>query len=455
MILAGKFLPRQQGAVLVIVALSLFVIMGMAGLALDLGHLYLDKDRLQNAVDAAALAGAKTLNDQLHLTTNPGTPAASDVAAAKTAATTAATSVFNSNMSGNTQLSSTSSANLSVQFSNTLFDATTSTRPLYVRVSTGQLSLSTWFIQVLSPGTTSTFFSASAVAGITPVTCPNTAVPLMICAAGPQGNSTTGAWGYTYGQKVILKDSSPIGKTGSQLSGNFQVMDIGGSNSQQAITIALASAGSVSSCVGGTEGTSTGTTAPGSRMQPIADGLNTRFGLYRGFLGSNGQGYSTTYPADANTTCYDYNTSAYSPNYLNGLAGVDWTWTKTQGNTTTKVTDTFCAATKIGGHAGNKRRVIVVPIVDCTGAYGGVTPGSGNTQVSVLAMGCFLLNTPQDQQSANPKTDYCGTGTTGQNQVCGSFIQGCDTGGASSNTGNQAFDLLKIQLYKDPLSHDS
>jgi hypothetical protein len=40
-------------------------IIGMAGLALDLGLAYLTKTRLQNAVDAAALEGAKSLSDGL------------------------------------------------------------------------------------------------------------------------------------------------------------------------------------------------------------------------------------------------------------------------------------------------------------------------------------------------------------------------------------------------------
>ena len=35
----------------------------MAGLALDMGHAFLNKTKLQNSVDAAALAAAKTLDD--------------------------------------------------------------------------------------------------------------------------------------------------------------------------------------------------------------------------------------------------------------------------------------------------------------------------------------------------------------------------------------------------------
>lgn len=54
---------RQQGLVLVIYVGTLVAVLGMAALALDLGRAYLVKTRLQNVVDAAALAAAKTLFD--------------------------------------------------------------------------------------------------------------------------------------------------------------------------------------------------------------------------------------------------------------------------------------------------------------------------------------------------------------------------------------------------------
>ena len=52
----------QKGGVAIIVALSLPVLIGMAGLALDLGKLYVTKTELQNAADACALAAAVELD---------------------------------------------------------------------------------------------------------------------------------------------------------------------------------------------------------------------------------------------------------------------------------------------------------------------------------------------------------------------------------------------------------
>ncbi|HEY5756647.1 MAG TPA: pilus assembly protein TadG-related protein, partial [Steroidobacter sp.] len=53
----------QRGAVAVLVAIAMSALILIAGLALDMGHAFLNKTRLQNSVDAAALAAAKTLDD--------------------------------------------------------------------------------------------------------------------------------------------------------------------------------------------------------------------------------------------------------------------------------------------------------------------------------------------------------------------------------------------------------
>lgn len=53
---------RQKGAVAVLTGLSIVVLVGMAGLVLDLGHLYITKTELQNAADACALSAARELS---------------------------------------------------------------------------------------------------------------------------------------------------------------------------------------------------------------------------------------------------------------------------------------------------------------------------------------------------------------------------------------------------------
>lgn len=52
---------RQKGAVIVLVALLLVFFIGIVALALDVYHLYVVRNELQNAADAGALAGTKVL----------------------------------------------------------------------------------------------------------------------------------------------------------------------------------------------------------------------------------------------------------------------------------------------------------------------------------------------------------------------------------------------------------
>jgi Flp pilus assembly protein TadG len=79
------FKKDQKGAVVVLVAVLLILFLGMAALAIDVYHLFVVRNELQNAADAGALAGAKVLyynntdndpdndppSDELNFTINP------------------------------------------------------------------------------------------------------------------------------------------------------------------------------------------------------------------------------------------------------------------------------------------------------------------------------------------------------------------------------------------------
>jgi Flp pilus assembly protein TadG len=56
-----NFIKQTGGAAAVIIALVLFVLIGMASLAIDIGQLYTVRNQLQNVADAAALAGVGQL----------------------------------------------------------------------------------------------------------------------------------------------------------------------------------------------------------------------------------------------------------------------------------------------------------------------------------------------------------------------------------------------------------
>jgi len=56
-------LKDQAGAVAVTVAILMFVLVGIAALAIDIGYLLVTRNELQNVADAAALAAASKLGD--------------------------------------------------------------------------------------------------------------------------------------------------------------------------------------------------------------------------------------------------------------------------------------------------------------------------------------------------------------------------------------------------------
>lgn len=59
-----KLKTDQSGQSLVLVALSLMVLLGVASIAVDYGYLAWQKRQIQNAADAAALAGAQSLKSE-------------------------------------------------------------------------------------------------------------------------------------------------------------------------------------------------------------------------------------------------------------------------------------------------------------------------------------------------------------------------------------------------------
>ncbi len=54
---------NESGSVVILLALSFVVLMGAAGLVIDMGFIYSEKIKLANALDSAALAGAQELPD--------------------------------------------------------------------------------------------------------------------------------------------------------------------------------------------------------------------------------------------------------------------------------------------------------------------------------------------------------------------------------------------------------
>jgi hypothetical protein len=406
---------KQQGAVLILVVAALVAMLALAGLALDGGHAMLNKTRLQNTVDAAALSGAK----ELDLT--------DDTVQARAAAISAFAA--NAAADGNHELQAQFAAgaiNITVQFSATLDPFVPGSVPAeYVRVRAQDFRMPAWFASIV--GVTEKQVGASAVAGPSPTI--NTAcniAPMMVC-----GDPAAGApfWGYEAGEPDVLKMSV----SGSDVGvGNFQLIRLGDNTGAADLRVALA--GGYDGCASAGEMIDT---EPGNTVGPVVQGINTRFGLYSGPL----QGMETTYPPDVITKQPSPEIS-YNPDTDELYAGTDPTAVIAEAadidynyddyNVSLR-TKSFDKAPPVGQYL---RREIAIPIGDCS------TTVNGQGEVPLLGFGCYFL-----LQEAKQKGN--------DSYVFGQFIRDCNAGGMPGPAPGDGPGLYIIQLYKDPDSPEA
>ena len=361
---------QQRGIVAVLVAIGLLALLAMAGLAIDTGHLVLNKSRLQSTVDAAALAAAKVL----------------DQTGSQTQATAAADSLFDINSA---ELSGVvSSPSITVRFSNTLNPfAEGSTPANYVRVRADGFSMWTSFTALVGFDELPT--GASAVAGPSaPIPCPEL-VPMTVCAdmthpPDPDVPDPSSYWGIAKESLTILKSAAPprtpIGP------GNFQVIDLGGQGGGMNDAREYL-AGGFHSCVGDTV-----LTEPGMGAGPVSDGLNTRLGC-----GQKG-----------NEKCGPLNPADYPPDKIRSMpTGANELWTDdgivvrvggrngtvvTPENYSSVVTYTYAdyvtdsKKESVASQPGEwRRRILALPIANCSNSTG------GKQQLPRVGVGCFFL----------------------------------------------------------------
>ncbi len=419
---------RQGGAVIVLVAVGIAALILCAGLALDVGHTLLNKTRLQNTVDAAALAAAKALDN----TGDTTLATAEAMQAFGTNATAAGNSELNASYgSGNGDILVT------VEYSDTLppFTPGSASGP-YVRVTATGFTLPAWLARV--GGITEKTVAASAVAGPRTLTVGSTVcniAPMMVC--GTPGASPL--WGYELNSPQVLKKSTPGGQ--SQVGpGNFQLIQLGGSG---AAVVRENMAGSFSTClVGG----STIQTQTGNEAGPVAQGLNTRFGQYTGPM--NGQ--ESTYPPDVIVDAQSPSLDA-KPKNGDPAQGYD-VYQGTTQITASNIDQLYnyqdyeadvadpstydYQPVQDGGTGAYGRRTLAVPVGNCSGT----TNGQGS--VPLLGFACFFLLQPA-QQKGNDSYVY------------GQFIQGCEVNGTPGPSPVAGNGPHIIQLYRNPGSGDS
>lgn len=419
---------RQEGSVSVLMVIALAAMAMMAALALDGGHIMLNKTRLQNAVDAAALSGAKTLSQ-----VEGGVNSASTT---RTAALYTLTQ--NANATGNNELATAVGGNAGafavVELASSVYGPFSYPGPTdakYVRVSVPSYSLTGFFwnfAQIFGAGGLGTkAVAAIATAGPSP-TSPCDLAPLMVCGNPTQYDPDAGMfWGFQFGDLQVLKtaagNSSPIGP------GNFQLLDFGSGGN--AVREEMAGGGKVCRNVGDNV-----TTEPGNKVGPASQGLNTRFGIYQGPVSA------ADYPPDMVTTSsnpaitYDGTVAKYQ-----GQAVTSSNGDLTAGGSAIldyndwRASVAACVAGGTGCESNGvfERRMLKIVVGNCTGKQG------GSTSIPVLGFGCYFVVQPMS-----------GGGTDAE--IFGQFVQECEGDNVAGPTPSTDSGPQIIQLYKTYLN---
>ena len=381
---------RQQGTVAVTAALALPVLIGFAGLALDAGHLYVEKTELQNAVDACALAASRELTCD---------------AAAGTCVATILENAENSGLAvahlnradfqraplGDTQLSA-SDITFSASFASGYRSRTGGADPAakFVKCTAHQSGILPWFMQVLGAGAQSV--SAAAVASLAPAQT-NCGIPIGMCRVGPAAGAPP--FGLVKGNWYNGRFNS-----GGGITGSFNWIDF---------TPPSGGASELTDMLTGTGVCNLNITSPvgqsGVLGNAAAKAWNSRFGLYQsGAVNVNNAppdftGYAYTpvnFPSQRNAlgdflakrgAHASYGVGVGAGNALTGLSiNNSYNPTTTPALHTTK---------------GADRRLVVAPIVDCTGW------GSSQT-VPIQSWACVLMLHPIDGPSDIIYLEYRG-----------------------------------------------
>ncbi|MFP2769949.1 pilus assembly protein TadG-related protein [Oceanisphaera sp. KMM 10153] len=460
---------QQKGAVLVLVTIALFTLLGFTALALDGGYLLLNKTRVQDAVDSAALSGAKTLNltDKAESTHDKARDAVED--------TLRAILTGPGFKQVNVDLDNLASV-LDVEFSidPVPFSPTTDSSAKAIRVSLNtvpvdqflsQLFVDTWQVR------------ASAVAAAAADKTKDQIIPLLMCAEDTsESEIDSGNFGFTTAKRdgsgdtgdiIVIKraaqGANPIGP-GNFLGLNFKCYANdpdtsctsdpnggGGSLYKDALSGKLFE----NSLVGVGD---TITTLPGNKVGPSESGINTRFNIFDGDM----KKYKPTQMPGENAG------SAYYPDCKLPSHLVDGD-NKTNGvvfdkddfssideddsgslilspdiganyDSLEKYKDYVNNSKNNGDACDDERRIVSVPVADCNNALN-KTPCTGQCDYEVLGVSCFFLNQQvTSHNGAKGKTQY----VVAEKIECGPNNSGFYGGGSE-----------KIVLYDDTDSGDS
>ncbi|MDZ4102000.1 MAG: TadE/TadG family type IV pilus assembly protein [Hydrogenophaga sp.] len=392
----------QRGVVAILLGLSLTVLIGFAGLAIDLGRFFIIKTELQNGMDACALAASS----QLRPGQNNATALDRAIAYGRVFTTGGVSqNPLEGNIAAIQNRIAFQEQVVNVQAENITFstslagpylskassDANTAA---FVQCSVPLNNIPVFFMRVLNPLLTTQTVSARAVATLAPSSS-SCAIPVAACKV--PGTTAATNFGLSVGQWL----APPAGPGSPYGTGNFGWIDFtppGGGASELADL--LTGPGQCNTGIG------TEVDEPGS-LASLETAWNSRFGVYR-----NGTGNPQVGTAPPDVTGYGYTAANWGPasnayagssagsiNYRTAAAA----YTRYQvdpPNPFSRITDTQHQS------LGRNRRVVVAPVVDCT------IWNTGTGRPALEGFACVLMLNPMLGSSPVPTMEFLGLSTS-------------------------------------------
>jgi Flp pilus assembly protein TadG len=372
---------RQRGAIAVMAALSLLVLIAMAGLVIDSGRLFVVKAELQGAADACALSAARELDgrsDSLQRAVNAGIHVAvrNDVDLQRNAVEAPPSSV-------------TFSAQLAGPYAPAGAISPGTVR--YVKCAPTAVSANMWFMRAV--GIVSRTVTGEAVARLS-ASQAGCAIPVGLCTTQSDRDTPQANWGFSTGSWY-----QGLFEPSGTMTGNYNWIDFtppqGGANELMDL---IARTGTCNVPAQGNVGQS-------GYNAGLVDAWNTRFGLYKG-------SYTITQnPPDWTGFAYTKNSwpkmaHAYADFVAKRAAAQPY-----QGPSTGLAIPGSPFSTSSADHAqyGSDRRLAVVPVVRCSDWQSGQT-------VPIRDWACVLLLNPVGTPS-DVQVEYIGPASA-QNSPC-------------------------------------
>ncbi|WP_017219999.1 Tad domain-containing protein [Moritella dasanensis] len=439
---------KQKGNILVIFTVGLFAMITVSSLALDGGHLLLNKGKLQNLVDAAALHAATELDEgsthkearfavvemlRLNISHNDHHELADAIDLSDANINTDANQI---------------TTQLAVEFSQEPdpFTGDLDESAKYVKVSLSQLNLNNFLANIFNFNKQ---VSATALAGPSSdiSSCYEDLVPMAVCG-DKNDTSDTSEYGFEKGSLNLLKtgsnSQSAIGP------GNFQLIRLGDNKGGNDILGAMAGEyGAGTACFTKGANNSSVPTETGNKVGPAANGINTRMGLWEGSLKKTSKEHlRDSNICEGDTIIVDKKTGEFDEldaedkayrytNYEQYKTGVDITTSCDAFPSGDIIPETSSTGEQASSYG---RRILQVVIVDC-----GTSNINGQNDLDFLDIGCFFMTQKMGH-----------TGNTAN--VIGEFINSggnCTNGGTPSITPVDNNGPYKIVLYHVPGSSDS